>query len=131
MFSDRGTAIKPFKFRLLKVSNVEVLLHHRFQIRRRIEGRKVRKKWLKNHYKQILIERDEIPPDSKWRASDGLISGFMRRFSITNRLPTNDHVLSVDVRVGVIQAFHRGLIYGVQRSHPRRCKKYGRYSKPP
>jgi hypothetical protein len=39
---------------------------------------------------------------------------------------TNNHKESVEERLPAIRNFHRWLIYGLQRSAPQRCPKYGR-----
>jgi hypothetical protein len=46
---------------------------------------------------------------------------------LTSQVRNNKKNESLEERLPRIRAFHKNLIYGLQRSKPQRCKKYGRF----
>ena len=60
-------------------------------------------------------------------AEGGWCSNFCKRWEIASQCRTNKHKLSIDERLPSIRNFHTWLIYGLQRSEPQRCPKYGRF----
>jgi hypothetical protein len=102
----------------------ETHLYLRFLYRRTVKGLKVTRKWLKKEMLGLLADVSGI---HKKKMSDGWASGFCRRYQITKQARNNKKQEGLEKRLPRIRDFHRWLIYGVQRSDPQRCPKYGRF----
>lgn len=105
----------------------EFQLYVRFIWRRTYQKRRVGYRWLRTNMRQILRESGIDPLATKFRASNSWCVGFCKRFEITKQCRTNKKTRSIKDRLEQIQGFHRFLIYGLQRSEPERCSKYGRF----
>ena len=103
----------------------ELRLYCHFLFRRRIQGRRVTYRWLRNKFKDIRRRAGHDVHD--WHPSRGWCSNFCRRWEISYQCRTNKHKRSIEERLPAIQAFHQHWIYGVQRSFPQRDPKYGRF----
>jgi hypothetical protein len=102
----------------------QTILYARFVWRRRYLRRRVNRRWLKKQFRQILRERYNV---TDFVASNGWCSRYCRRWDITYQSRTNKHTDSILERIPLIRGFHQWLIYGLQRSAPQRCTKYGRF----
>jgi hypothetical protein len=108
---------------IAKYPEAEVELYGRFVWRRTYLRLATHRDWLRDNMSQIL-RRDNITnsvPSRSW------CSKFCKRWEITSQCRTNKHKLSVQERLPAIRKFHSWLIYGLQRSAPERCPKYGRF----
>lgn len=101
----------------------EVELYRRFCFRRLLQRKEVAREWFMDSMKWLL-QRDG---HGSRELSDGWCTNFLRRWKISRVCRTNVHKLSLQERLPRIMAFHRKLIYVVQRSMPRRSLKYGRF----
>ena len=63
----------------------------------------------------------------QFNCSNGWCIRFCRRWGITAQCRTNGKATTVLERLPQIRSFHQWLIYGLQRSSPQRCPKYGRF----
>ena len=104
----------------------ELRLYAAFLNRRRIRGRRTTYNWLRRRFKDIR-RRAGHELASTYYPSRGWCSRFCKRWEITYQCRTNKHKTSIEERLPAIQAFHQHWIYGVQRSFPQRCPKYGRF----
>ena len=104
----------------------ESKLYARFVWRRKYLRQKVTKAWLKRNMANILLTNYNITSDG-FRCSQGWCGRFCKRWEITEQCRTNKHKASVVERLPRIRDFHQWLIYGLQRSAPQRCEKYGRF----
>jgi hypothetical protein len=102
----------------------ETHLYMAFLYRRMVKGLKVSRTWLKKTMKRKLAEVQGIHRKS---LSEGWATRFCKRYAITNQARNNKKHESLETRLPKIQEFHRYFIYGVQRSLPQRCPKYGRF----
>ena len=106
-----------------KHAEAEHMLYMRFVWRRRYLRRRVSRKWLRRQMRDIV----KATTGKNFGASPGWCSRFCRRWDITYQGRTNKHTDSILERLPLIRTFHRWLIYGLQRSMPQRCAKYGRF----
>ena len=106
--------------------DAELEVYTRFLWRRRYLRLRTSRQWLVDQMKEILLETRNITPE-EFGCSNGWLCGFCKRWEITYQCRTNKHKRSVQERLPAIREFHRWLIYGLQRSGPRRCPKYGRF----
>jgi hypothetical protein len=104
----------------------EAALYGEFLWRRRYLRRKTTKHWLRVRMRYI-VQRDHAGAVGAFNASEGWCSNFCRRWRISSQCRTNKHKQSVTDRLPAIRKFHQWLIYGLQRSEPERCPKYGRF----
>ena len=100
----------------------EHILYARFVWRRQYLRRRVNRKWLRRNMRLIIRAMG-----GNGGGSSGWCSRFCRRWEITYQGRTNKHTDSIQERLPLIRAFHQWLIYGLQRSEPQRCPKYGRF----
>jgi hypothetical protein len=101
----------------------ELELYGRFVWRRKYQRLATHRDWLRDNMAEILRRDYNI---TKVRSA-GWCSNFCRRWAITSQCRTNKHKQSVQERLPAIRKFHTWLIYGLQRSEPQRCPKYGRF----
>ena len=105
----------------------EVVLFLRFLFRRKYMLKHVGRPWLKYQFCRILRDQG-IADDAKGAgASDGWCTRWLRRFDVTMQCKTNSKAQGLLERKPKIEAFLRKLRYGIQRSLPHKCPKYGRY----
>ena len=102
----------------------EAEVYSEFLWRRRYLRLKTGKLWLMGKMLECL---DQPLGAAPFRASMGWCSRFCKRWNISSQCRTNKHKRSVNERLPAIRAFHQYLIYGLQRSEPQRCTKYGRF----
>jgi hypothetical protein len=105
----------------------EADLYGEFLWRRRYLRRKTTKQWLRMRMRYIVLSRYTYAPCSAFKASEGWCTNFCNRWRISSQCRTNKHKQSVTERLPQIRKFHQWLIYGLQRSEPERCPKYGRF----
>jgi hypothetical protein len=100
----------------------EAQLYGLFVWRRKYLRLKTSYQWLRESMQDILqangVHRN---PSSGWCVR------FCKRWCITYQCRTNKHKVPVHERLTEIRNFHTWLIYGLQRSAPQRCPKYGRF----
>ena len=102
----------------------ETAVYTKFLWRRRYLRLKTDRAWLRAKM-QAIVDREH--PGVVFVASQGWCSRFCKRWRISSQCRTNKHKASVLERLPQIRAFHQWLIYGLQRSGPQRCLKYGRF----
>ena len=105
----------------------ELKLYARFIWRRKYMRNKVSRAWLRRNMADILLADYGITTPGEFRCSHGWSGRFCKRWEITEQCRTNKHKASVVERLPAIRDFHQWLIYGLQRSAPQRCPKYGRF----
>lgn len=102
----------------------ECLLYGKFLWRRAL-GRRATRKWASTTMRKLLLNKGvSLRPTNygvDWAAQ------FYRRWEITNQCRTNKKCKPVSERLDPIVNFLKYLHYGVQRSEPQRCPKYGRF----
>jgi hypothetical protein len=103
----------------------EADLYGEFLWRRRYLRRKTTKHWLR--VRMLYIVQSRYAANIGFRASEGWCTNFCHRWRISSQCRTNKHKQSVNERLPQIRKFHQWLIYGLQRSEPERCPKYGRF----
>ena len=101
----------------------EYKLYVRFVWRRQYQKLRVGTRWLRQNMRQLL---NGVAPAGQGY-SRGWANRFCRRWNITFQCRTNTKHLSVQERLPAIRGFHQWLIHGLQRSHPQRDAKYGRF----
>ena len=102
----------------------ESILYGRFVWRRRYLRRRVNRKWFRKNMLSIL---KTMPDGAGFTASNRWVQLFQRRWDISYQCRSNKHTDSILDRLPIIRSFHQWLIYGLQRSEPQRCPKYGRF----
>ena len=80
---------------------------------RRMEGGEVHEQWLKDNMDTLLIA-DKPPGWGDFKASNGWIAGFKKRYRITSRCQTNKKHLSAAAKLPWIQKFHDWLLHGLR-----------------
>jgi hypothetical protein len=90
-------------------------------------GKRVSRKWLSKTFLRIWGKEPAKVKEKVCEGSNGLISNFCRRWGLTSQVRSNKKDESLEERLPRIRAFHQSLIYGLQRSNPQRCTKYGRF----
>ena len=105
-------------------ADAEHELFQRFVWRRVKQKRRVGYRWLKKNMRQILRDGEGL---NGFTGSNQWARNFCLRWDITNQCRTNRKVKSIRDRLEQIRGFHQFLIYGLQRSKPERCPKYGRF----
>ena len=103
----------------------EIEVYLKFLYRRFGQGKKVRRRWLRNEMRKLVRVSDN-PNAAKFKASDGWLTRFLKRWKITHQCRTNAKHQTVEQRIETIKKFHRQL-REIQTSEPRRCEKYGRF----
>ena len=101
----------------------EAELYGHFLWRRRYLRLKTSRRWLRDTMLDVL----ETHGVTTFKGSQGWCTRFCRRWDISSQCRTNKHKRSVKERLPAITKFHVWLIYGLQRSDPQRCPKYGRF----
>jgi hypothetical protein len=120
----RGMAkLRKYRPSIGKYPEAELELYGRFVWRRKYQRLATHRDWLRDNMAKILRRDHNIVKFP----SIGWCSNFCRRWSITSQCRTNKHKQSVQERLPAIRKFHTWLIYGLQRSLPERCPKYGRF----
>jgi hypothetical protein len=78
--------------------------------------------WLRETMQDILATHGVLSnPSPGWSVR------FCARWQLSYQCRTNKHKVPVHDRLPEIRNFHTWLIYGLQRSEPQRCPKYGRF----
>jgi hypothetical protein len=112
-----------------KYPEQEAELYERFLWRRKYLRIRTNCSWLQRNMRELvhsdfLARGLDMPVFS---ASAGWCSRFNIRWNISYQCRTNKSKRPVLERLPQIARFHKWLIYGVQRSEPQRCGKYGRF----
>ena len=118
--------LRKFRVCVADFPECEAMLFVKFIWRRRHLRRRVTRSWLQKEFSRILVSQGVDTTDGA-HCSNGWASNFCKRWGISYQSRTNKHTRSLSSRVPQIQDFHRWLIYGLQRSQPQRCAKYGRF----
>ena len=113
-----------FRTSVGKHPEAEFQLYLRFVWRRQHLKRRVGYGWLRANMLDILATNGEV---ARLRGGNSWCRGFCKRWHITRQCRTNTKTTPIEERLPQIRAFHQYLIYGVQRSDPQRCPKYGRF----
>ena len=108
-----------------KYPAAEQVLYGLFVWRRAYQRLRTSRDWLREQMRRAVLELHGV--DVSFKASSGWCSAFCRRWEITYQCRTNKHKKAVEDRLPQIRRFHTWLIYGLQRSLPERCAKYGRF----
>ena len=103
------------------------LLYMRFLYRRKFLLKHVGRHWLKRNFRCILRDEGLDTEQKGNRASDGWCTNWLRSFKITKQCRTNKKHETLLERRPRIQAFLAKWLYGIQRSSPQVCPRYGRY----
>lgn len=103
----------------------EIQLYVKFIYRRRYQGLRVTRKWLRRNFKYTRAEAGHNVDG--WFPSKGWCSRFCKRWEITSQCRTNKKKYSIEERLPKIQGFHQYWILTVQGTGEQRCPKYGRY----
>jgi hypothetical protein len=102
--------------------DLEATLYGLFVWRRKYQRLKTSYTWLRESM-QDLLQAQAVYKNP----SQGWCIRFCARWDITHQCRTNKHKTPVQDRLPAIRKFHTFLIYGLQRTHPQRCPKYGRF----
>ena len=108
-----------------KWHDCELQLYMKFISRRRYQGLRVTRKWLRRNFKRTRAEAGHDV--AGYYPSGGWCSRFCKRWEIMSQCRTNKKQFSIEERLPKIQGFHQYWILTVQNSSPVRCEKYGRY----
>jgi hypothetical protein len=100
-------------------------LYLMFYNRRFYQGYRVGNRWLRKVMKALLFDAGIDWVTAK--LGNGWVTGFCKRYGITDQAKTNSKSTNAHERIPYIQRFHQFLLYQLQWSAPQRCPKYGRF----
>ena len=110
-----------------KWPRAELRLYARFIYRRRVQAKRVTRRWLARNLTDIRRNLGHTNMDANWLPSEGYLTRFCKRWCITSQCRTNKKKQSVEERLSVVQAFHQYWVDVIQHRQPQRDQKYGRY----
>lgn len=125
--TDHYARKRKFRIGVPEFPEAEFQLYLRFVWRRKHLKRRVGYKWIQRNMLELVRIHHHTQEAAEFKAGNTWCRKWCRRWSVTNQCRTNTKTTSLQDRLPQIRRFHQFLIYGLQRSEPQRCPKYGRF----